>query len=228
MSEKLLETLFTRFTMQSFGLGGTWVHAPSAKEEFVNGYDMKIVGMKHMRELILQFKKPRITKDGFGFSTVPHQHKALRTLYPPHTAYYVSSTFRTMTEIQDAQRNIRSSLDFLKYYVCIEIVSSLPHDLDFIQYERDESLMARSVKYKCENDGAIRRAQRPLKGRGCWESGSGLINKFKRRAAGSIVELFDLRGIRLKAQRRVEQLYVTIGQLWFVFGQQRPRLRSES
>jgi hypothetical protein len=39
MSEKAAEILFNRYMLQSFGLGGAQLFAPSSIEEFKNGYD---------------------------------------------------------------------------------------------------------------------------------------------------------------------------------------------
>jgi len=190
MNEKLLETLFNRFAMQCFRLGEAWVHTPSSREEFVNGYDSKIVRMGSVHEIIVQFKKPHLTRSGFTIRTTPHQHEALLRLYPPGTAYYVSATFRDFTEVQEAQRQVKKATDFLKYYIAVEIQDTLPSDVTFIQYERhDESWAGRNVRFKCMSDGSSKKAAHAVSSRGGWESGSTLIRKFKQRTAGSVVRL---------------------------------------
>lgn len=191
MNEKLLETLFNRFALQCFRLGEAWVHTPSSREEFVNGYDSRIVGVGSLREIILQFKKPNPTRRGFTIAVTPHQHEKLRSLYPPRTAYYVSATFRDFAEIQVAQRQVQKAADFLRYYVAVEIRGTLPNDVNFIQYERHEASWAgRNIKYKCERDGATKTATHAVSSRGGWESGTNLIRKFKQRTAGSLIRLF--------------------------------------
>jgi hypothetical protein len=192
MNEKLLETLFNRFALQFFRLGEAWVHTPSSREEFINGYDSRIVAVGSLREIVLQFKKPNPTRGGFTITLTPHQHKKLRSLYPPGMAYYVSATFRDFREIQDAQRQVTKAADFLRYYVAVEIGNTLPNDVQFIQYERnDDSWLGRNVKYKCEEDGNTRKARHAVSSRGGWESGTNLIRKFKQRKAGSLVRLFQ-------------------------------------
>jgi hypothetical protein len=202
MNEKLLETLFNRFALQCFRLGDAWVHTPSSREEFVNGYDACIVGMRNLREIVVQFKKPNPTRTGFTIAMMPHQHEKLRSLYPPGTAYYVSATFRDFAEVQTAQRRVKKASEFLRYYVAVEIRDALPADVKFIQYERQETFWAaRNVRYKCETDGATRRAPHAVPNRRGWESGIGLIRKFKRRELGRLVRLFGIEEEVNKATR---------------------------
>ncbi len=46
ISEKTEEMLFTRYILQSFGLGNMSLVAPSSVEEFVQGYNVKLFGAK--------------------------------------------------------------------------------------------------------------------------------------------------------------------------------------
>ena len=145
--------------------------------------------MNSFRELVLQFKSPRFSepKNRFTISLTRHQHILLKE-YPQFSAYYVTHTFTSIVELFDQQRAVKTSADFLKYFVCIE-VSSLPLDVDFIQYTKPESHReSPNLRFKQTCDGSTRTAAHKIEGKG-WERGNTLIDKLKNDAVGTIVEL---------------------------------------
>ena len=139
MSEKAAEILFNRYMLQSFGLGGAQLFAPSSIEEFKNGYDAKIVGFSPLREIYLQFKAPDFLERNqrFTIRTTPHQHALLKS-YPARAAYYVSAMFHSMEQMNQAQAILKTAEDFLKDFECVE-VSCLPPDVRSIHYSRPEN-----------------------------------------------------------------------------------------
>src|SRR5262249_20423542 len=120
-NEKLIETLFTHYALRFLDGSGALVYTPSNREEYLEGYDAKLMGASGFDELYLQFKTPSLLQDdGYSFGTTTHQHSRLKG-YPHDTAYYVTHIFQTISQIQDAQRKATKPADFLQWYVAIEI-----------------------------------------------------------------------------------------------------------
>jgi hypothetical protein len=189
VSEKAAEILFNRFLLQSFPLGKIELFAPSSIEEFQKGYDSKVAGHKAFREMYLQFKSPSYSErwNLFTITLTSHQHAALKN-YPPNSAYYVSPMFRSLGDLNAAQRDLTMAKDFLRYFVCIEI-SRLPHEVNFCQFIAPGSNReSPQVKYKIPEDGNTRRATHTIQGLG-WLRGSGLLEKFRNDEIGTKVTL---------------------------------------
>lgn len=189
VSEKAAEILFNRFLLQSFPLGTIELFAPSSFEEFKSGYDSKLSGHSAFREMYLQFKSPTYSsrRNLFTISVTQHQHQLLRA-YPFHSAYYVAPMFRTLRELNEAQRDLTVAIDFLKDYVCIEI-SGLPAEVNFFQFVPPESHReSPQVTYKIPADGGTRTATHAIQGSG-WMRGSGLVTKFRDNEIGNAISL---------------------------------------
>jgi hypothetical protein len=189
ISEKAAEILFNRYMLQSLPLRSVQLFAPSSIEEFKTGYDAKVVGMSSFREIYLQFKSPYYSeaRHRFTISLTPHQHRLLQA-FPLESAYYVSPMFRTLAELNAVQSAVTTSVDFLKYYLCIDAVA-IPGNVDFIQYicpaSHRESPQA---QYKTADDGQVRTAQHQVAAR-AWSRGSTLLNRFRDGRAGAHREL---------------------------------------
>lgn len=165
VSEKAAEILFNRFLLQSFPLGTIVLFAPSSAQEFKSGYDSKLAGHAAFLEIYLQFKAPTYSnrRNLFTISVTSHQHQLLKA-YPPHSAYYVAPMFRSLRELNEAQRDLTVSVDFLKHFVCIE-VSGLPAEVDFFHFLQPESHReSPQVKYKTPDDGTTRTATHAVQG----------------------------------------------------------------
>ena len=189
MSEKAAEILFNRYMLQSFGLGGAQLFAPSSIEEFKNGYDAKIVGFSPLREIYLQFKAPDFLERNqrFTIRTTPHQHALLKS-YPARAAYYVSAMFHSMEQMNQAQAILKTAEDFLKDFVCVE-VSCLPPDVRSIHYSRPENHRSSpNVGFKNSQNGKSSNDVQPIIGNS-WERGNTLMSKFKTGKLGNVVDL---------------------------------------
>lgn len=200
-NEKLTELLFARYMLQSFRLNEVSLYAPSSREEFYRGYDAKFIGNKSCKEIYLQFKTPNVTSKGFTIRITPHQHNRLR-LYPYQSAYYVSHTFKDISEIQNCQSRISSSRDFLKRYIAINAYI-LPCDTNFLQYERypnKNSEFPREPKYKTKRDGNIRKAGNTIE-RSEWLRGDSISQKFKDDQIGNQVIFGNIDGSEYRRVR---------------------------
>ena len=189
VSEKAAEILFNRFLLQSFPLGTIELFAPSSAQEFKSGYDSKLAGHVAFREIYLQFKAPTYSnrRNLFTISVISHQHQLLKA-YPPHSAYYVAPMFRSLRELNEAQRDLTVAVDFLKHFVCIE-VSGLPSEVDFFHFLQPESHReSPQVKYKTPADSTTKTATHAVQRPG-WLSGSGLVTKFRDNEIGSTFPL---------------------------------------
>jgi hypothetical protein len=180
ISEKAAEILFNRFLLQSFPLGGVQLFAPSSIDEFKKGYDTSVAGFSSLREVYLQFKAPLYSESRarFTVSLTPHQHRLLKGLYPPRSAYYVAAMFRSLAELNSAQAAVQTAADFLKNFVCIE-VAALPLEVDFFHYIQPSSHRESPlVRFKTPSDGPTRSASHPVNSDG-WLRGSTLLAKLK-------------------------------------------------
>jgi hypothetical protein len=185
-NEKLIETLFTYYALRHLDGECVAVYTPSTREEFLKGYDAKLMGASSFDELYIQFKTPLcLAKERWRYSihTTPHQHCRLQT-YPFNTAFYVTHTFRTVSQIQKAQGEAAKPADFLQYYVAIEI-RRLEDDVKFFRYTADQSFMPYEVVYNRHADRAHPRTPTHV----CdmdsndWMTGEELLRRFK---AGSL------------------------------------------
>lgn len=189
ISEKTSEILFNRYLLQAFRLGEMSLYAPSSVEEFKNGYDLKLIGLSSFRELYLQFKAPSYSESRrrFTISVTNHQHRMLKQ-YPDRTAYYVAHTFTSIKDFIDAQRKLQISMNFLRYFVAIEI-SSLPDEIAFFQYSQPSSHReSLCIRYKKASDGNSRIARNKIVGSACLR-GNQLAEKFKNDCIGTLVQL---------------------------------------
>jgi hypothetical protein len=182
-NEKLIETLFTYHALRYLEGCGASVYTPSTREEYELGYDAKLMGAGGFDELYLQFKAPSLLKgDGYSFRTYEHQHDRLQD-YPSDTAYYLTHLFRGVEQVQRAQREATNPLDFLRWYVAIEV-----HRLERVQlfwYAGDtESRRAYGVLYKLRDDRPREHPKRPLDSGG-WMTGAELLLRFEQNAIGA-------------------------------------------
>ncbi len=188
-NEKLIETLFTIYALRYLDpCGGGRIYTPSTREEYMCGYDSLLMGASEFDELYLQFKTPNLLRiNDYGFRTTPHQHERLQD-YPFDTAYYVSHLFRDIGQIQKAERSAADPLDFLRWYVAIEI-KRLASDLRRFRYTGDMSLReAYDMFYNLET--APKRTQPKTQlSPGSWLSGDDLLRRFARGVAGARVIL---------------------------------------
>jgi hypothetical protein len=178
ISEKTSAMLFNRFMMQAFLLGEVTLFAPSTVDEYVEGYDTLLKSSAVNREICLQVKAPTYSHHWglFKIDVQEHQHELLQE-YPPNTAYYVTHTFRSASEIQEAQRNVAQAADFLLHFVCIEI-SRLPRNLNFFHYEPPEThSYSPPVKGKLRSE-KVRKARRDITGEG-WCRGKQLRDRLR-------------------------------------------------
>ena len=189
MSEKAAEILFNRYMLQSFGLGGAQLFAPSSFEEFKSGYDAKVVGFSPAREIYLQFKSPDYLERNqrFTIRTSTHQHALLKA-YSKYTAYYVAPMFVSLEQVNKVQAELKTAEDFLKNFVCVE-VSSLPPDTRSLHYCKPETHHnSPDIAFKTPTNGKSPEDAEPIVGDG-WERGNTLVAKFKAGKIGALVDL---------------------------------------
>ena len=135
-SEKSTEILFNHYLLQMFPIGSVALTAPSSVEEYVTGYDTKVVGATSFQEMYLQFKTPSYYSNITKKSTIRtsqgylQQHQLLQS-YPPETAYYVFHTFQSVENLLEAQRKSTTSEQFLRHYIAVE-TSQLPYKISFL------------------------------------------------------------------------------------------------
>jgi hypothetical protein len=179
--------------MQSFNLNEISLYSPSTREEFIEGYDSKFIGSSSCSELLLQFKTPNITREGYTIYLNSHQHSRLKK-NPPKGAFYLSHVLEEISEIQIYQSTIKKSADFLRYYIAIS-VDALPEDVNFIQYERSKDNGPMAPHYKTSREGNIRKAKKPLSWKkGEYFKGTTLLRKFKEKEIGQKVFFMMLEG----------------------------------
>ena len=199
-NEKLIETLFTHHALRYLDGSGATVYTPSSREEYRNGYDAALMGAAGFDELYLQFKTPGLRdRGGFSFATYEHQHQRLQE-YPLDTAYYVTHLFRGVDEVLKAQREAAAPLEFLHWYVAIE-VGRLPNVQRFRYYGDLVSRHAHEVLFKVRTDKKREHPKTPLRPQG-WMTGAELLERFKRDEIGAHVSLGG-RGITKTAQALV-------------------------
>jgi hypothetical protein len=189
VSEKSIEILFNRCLLQSFPLGSIHLFAPTSFEEFRSGYDGKIVGKRPLREMYLQYKAPSFSegKNRYTVQITPHQHKALQTLYPPSSAYYIAPMFRTLEEFKEAQTSLSGSVsNLLMHFVCVD-AASVASDARFFNYDHTEHRrLSPRIRFKHESDGDVREGTHFVSQED-WCSGSNLLSKFKNGDVGTKV-----------------------------------------
>lgn len=187
ISEKSIEILFNRCILQSFELGAIHLFAPTSFEEYRSGYDGKIVGKHPLREMYLQFKSSTFSENNGRYTAqiTPHQHRALKCLYPQQSAYYVAPMFRSLEEFKEAQTNLSGSVsNFLMHFVCID-ASSVPADGRFFNYDHTEKKqLSPKIRFKLESDGNVREGKHSV-AQTDWCSGSNLLSKFKAGEVGA-------------------------------------------
>lgn len=114
VNEKLIETLFNHYALQFIKAGGVTIYTPTTRQEYIDGYDAKLVGAAGFDELRVQFKAPALLDDrGYSFGLTRHQHWRLRK-YKPNSAFYVAHTFAGLPEIQEAQLTMKRPTEFLR------------------------------------------------------------------------------------------------------------------
>ena len=191
-NEKLIETLFTHHALLVLGTTGASVYTPSTREEYEKGYDARLMGASGFDELYLQFKTPNLLQgdgylDDYGFATTAHQHERLQDC-PLDTAYYVTHLFRSVEQIQRAQHGAKEPLDFLRWYVAIE-VGRLDAQLQRFRYSASlADLRTHSVLYNTRADRTRKHPKTPLAS-GSWIPGDELLLRFRDSRIGAQVIL---------------------------------------
>jgi hypothetical protein len=187
-NEKLIETLFTHYALRVLGDTGVTIYTPSTREEYKKGYDAALMGASAFDELFMQFKTPALLEcGGYSFGTRPRQHRRLQ-LYPPNTAYYVTHTFESLVQIQEAQRHAAEDPDaFLRHYLAIEIERLEPDVTRFRYYAPAPDYEPECVSYKLKPE----RKRTPGNRVACggWLTGDELLRRFLARALGARVFL---------------------------------------
>lgn len=151
ISEKNFELLFSHYWLRSFGMRELTLYAPSSRAEYLKGYDAMFYGTPQCRELYIQFKKPQYLKrdDSLEISITPHQHKRLLS-HPRSSAYYVAHTFQSIGEINEVQSNIKSSKEFLRWFIAIS-AHAIPEGMERVSYNRSPiSGMPTGPSYRTE------------------------------------------------------------------------------
>jgi hypothetical protein len=102
-------------------------YPPSTREEYLAGYDAKIVG-QGLKELYLQFKRPEveILSRDFRIPLTAHQHKRLLDcLHPqaPGSVYYVSHTFTSIHRLNEMIRQLTRPTNLLVHYLAFPIAA---------------------------------------------------------------------------------------------------------
>jgi hypothetical protein len=186
-NEKLIETLFTHHALRYLDNSGATVYTPSSREEYRNGYDAALMGAAAFDELYLQFKTADLLDDdGYSLGTYEHQHQRLQQ-YPLDTAYYVTHLFRGVDQVLQAQRETPAPLDFLHWYVAIEIGRLA--NVQRIRYYADlRSRQAEMVLFKLRTDKKGEHPKTHLQPQG-WMTGAELLERFKRDEVGARVRL---------------------------------------
>jgi hypothetical protein len=189
-NEKLIEILFTHYALRYLDGCGIRVYTPSSREEYVKGYDAKLMGACGFSELFIQFKTPNVLHGlGYSFPTRAAQHQRLR-YYPKHTAFYVSHTFWDVQEIQKAQQ-LATPAEFLRRYVAIE-VRCLEDDVRrFRYYAQKPPYKPAWVRYKRGVDGTIKYPQHSVDP-AHWMLGDELLNRFRSGSVGAWVLPFGV------------------------------------
>lgn len=189
VSEKAAEILFNRYMLQWFGLGKAQLFAPTSPEEFVHGYDAKVVGFPSLRELYLQFKAPSYSKRDmrFAFDLTPHQHHRLRA-YPTGSAYYVAAHFVSLKHLNEAQASVSTTEDFLRYFVCVD-AAAVDADARSITFSLPPSHRhSPDPGFKGPSNGKSPRDFQRLRPEH-WDRGNTLIARLKQGQVGRVVRL---------------------------------------
>jgi len=183
-NEKTTEMLFNRYFLQSFRLGQVVLYAPSSREEYEKGYDARLTGIPQFREVLLQFKRPKVLKGGFRISLTPHQHTNLRRR-PSGSSFYVGHTFANLKELEAAQKNAAASREFLKHFILIS-VDALAEDACHVFYERGATDLARSVSVQRGNGEGSLTETIPSR---FYSLGGSFVKAFQNREVGRDVHL---------------------------------------
>jgi hypothetical protein len=102
----------------------------------------------------------------------------------------VAHTFRDISQIQKAQRQLTNAADFLMRYVAIEI-QRLDDDVKFFRYSADrDDFCADEVFYNRHTDPRPRKATREIDAdTGGWMNGEDLPQRFQLESLGARVRL---------------------------------------
>jgi hypothetical protein len=186
-NEKLIETLFTYHALRYLEGSGATVYTPSSREEYRDGYDAVLMGATGFDELYLQFKTPALLEgDGYSFATYEHQHQRLQE-YPHDTAFYLTHLFRGVDQVLRAQQEAVDPLDFLHWYVAIEI-GRLANVQRFRYFGDLKARWAHEVLFKVRTDKKWEHPKTALHARG-WMTGAELVQRFQRDEVGAHVYL---------------------------------------
>ena len=187
VSEKAAEILFNRYMLQWLGLGKAQLFAPSTPQEFLSGYDAKVVGAGALRELYLQFKAPTYSARDtrFTFELTPHQHARLQR-YPTGSAFYVAGYFTSLRQLNDVQSSVATTEDFLRYYVCIDVagISATARCVTFAAPASQRHTV--DPGYKDARHGKGPKDFAPVESR-FWERGNSLVARLKQGQVGRML-----------------------------------------
>jgi hypothetical protein len=193
-NEKLVETLFTHHALRYLDGTGATVYTPSSREEYRDGYDARL-GFNSFDEIYLQFKTPNLLAgDGYSLATYERQHQRLQK-YRRDTAYYLTHLFRGVDHVLQAQREASAPLDFLHWYVAIEI-GGLADVQRFRYYADLQRREANVVLFKVRTDRKGDAPKTRLHEQG-WMTGAELLERFKRDEVGTHFRLIESGSDRL-------------------------------
>jgi hypothetical protein len=135
-NERYTEILFLHYVLSALP-GPVELYTPSTREEYVAGYDAKIVG-EGLKELYLQFKRPAVDSPQLHFQMTLTAHQHQRLLYGlnslvPGSVYYVSHTFTSIRHLNETIRRSTQPLELLAYYLAFTI-AALSDDAHTIHY----------------------------------------------------------------------------------------------
>jgi hypothetical protein len=209
-NEKLIDTLFIYYALRHLEASGGSVYTPSSRQEYEDGYDAKLMGVRGFDELYLQFKTPHLLQwNGYSFGTYKHQHDRLRA-YPINTAYYLTHIFRNVEQVLQAQRGAKVPLDFLEWYIAINI--GVLGDVKRFRYY-GKTVFCRELELSCRltTDFGVR-PKWPLD-KSAWMTGAELLMRFELNEVGTrmILESGEdpekLDGARLTDQVKRDRMY---------------------
>jgi hypothetical protein len=192
INEKTLEMLFNRYFMQAFRFGEISLFAPTNAEERREGYDARFFNenQKPFREILLQFKAPEIQKQKFKIKCTPEQHNKLCKKYFSD-AFYVVPTFKSIQDLNLKQQEVRNSLEFLSFFICIKITKDLPKEIDSFSYQKtSEGNKIPGFHYKKRFKNRKLSKDFLVKPRSLLLRGDQLVKKYKQKKIGVKLDPF--------------------------------------
>ena len=184
-NEKTLEILFNSFFLNSFRLGQIIACSPSTRAEAERGYDSMF--KSDFSELYIQFKLTSFKKKK-NLYKVHINREQLHTLKKRYQneaeAFYVFDYFRSLDELIELQRSIKSSKQFLKRYLSVD-VHSIPATAQYLVFKhpRNENTLP-DIEIETINGTTEKIGKGSYRVRRC----STLVDRYKRGEIGRLVK----------------------------------------